>query len=481
MNRLAILPLLFPAALLAAQPVTKAELDELALRTYLYSRLGDNEHAMEYGMRVLEKEPDRIDTLLVLSSLWEDQPDMLEPLVGRLLKVAPENEQTLYFKAAWEYGKKQYANARDTHLANLRQNYGGYRRFPYLTHLAAASANAGDWRGAIYARREQVEQAGSHELLMSNRSLYDSILREYDPRLTLTGAMQAAPGRYTVTSFDAAAFSPLTVHTLATAQAGWNRASIRAGSGRRAAAREYSEGRIAADYRFNATWHVNAGAGVSDRGDPDATAAIWYNDTKVRRMGVEAVYTAPADDDAPYRVMNIRQSRVLLRYEDQISDRTSLSLSGGGRSLHLEDQEPKYWGSIFTGDLAYLSRWRQPDITPYLQTFWLSNPNNPSVINALSSLRTDGLREDIANTYDQQRAGIRAKIPLKSRLTLGGDAYVGTSFRQHGLLYGVGGDLTFRARKNLVLRVGGGWDKATLFTELPDGVARADASVVWSF
>ena len=84
-------------------------------------------------------------------------------------------------------------------------------------------------------------------------------------------------------------------------------------------------------------------------------------------------------------------------------------------------------------------------------------------------------------TFDLQKAGIRLDLPLKSTASLALDSYAGTSLLDGGLLGGASAELLWRPVKSLTLRAGSGWDKGTLFNELPSGIFRAFASASWTF
>ena len=478
------------ASLALAAPATPqpAELDnlaveELAFRTYLYARLGDRENALHYARLALEARPGHPGTLTALASLWESERDAqrLHATALSLLANAPDDDRALFFKASSEFMLRDHPGARATLLETRRLNFAPSDPFPYHAALADASARAGDWRTAVASRSALAASPADYDASARNRAALDDLLRAHAAHLTLDAFTAAAPSRHTQSTLRATAEAPLRVRTRAGVSVIRRHASLVRAEGIAAASVDTAEGLLTLDHAFDAGLALSASAGVSDTGDARAAAALSHTFRESRKAGVSAEYNAPAEDDAPYLAANIRQSRLLLHAEDLWTDRTGGSLTGGLRSLHTDTQGPGSPGWVLSGELFHHSRQRLPRVTPYLQTLWAANPDNPDVSAALTRLRDDTRTADVRGTFDLQKAGIRLDLPLKSTASLALDSYAGTSLLDGGLLGGASAELLWRPVKSLTLRAGSGWDKGTLFNELPSGIFRAFASASWTF
>lgn len=479
----ALLPAVALGAASVAPPLDNAAVDELAFRTYLHARLGDRENALKYAGEALAARPGHIPTLLALASLWEADREgwRLDDAASRLLAQVPDDEQALFFKATADFLLRHHAQARAELLAMRAQAAVQGREFPYDESLAEAAARSGDWISATRARTRLAGLERDYATEATNRASLDALLRAHLTRLSAEGALETAPGRHLLHTVTASGETPVSGRARLRAEAARRHAELLGGDGFRADSADYLEALATGDYAVNTDLVLSVSAGATGDGDPRAGASLTNRFPAGLKLGLIGEYAAPAEDDAPYCVANIRQTRLLGACEKQWTERTGASLSGGLRSLHPPGEAPENPGWILTGEVFHQSRQRLPGLKPYLQTLWASNPENAPVARRLTGLRSDGLNADVKGTFDLQKAGVRMELPLRSTASLALDTYAGSSLLDGGIQSGASAELRWRPVKSVELLAGAGWDKGTIFNNLPSGVIRATTSLVWFF
>lgn len=472
-----------PAAPAPSEADETARLDELAFRTYLYARIGDKENALKTGDEVFARDPHNVVAILALASMWEaeGEPERAYELAAKLIADKPTHDQALYFKAYAESSLRRDRAARRSHLDNIAANFSHGEKFPYYGPLAESAQLVGDWRTAVRARREIIENSGDYAMLARNRKLYDILLREKSPEISSSVSLFSAPMRFDSTRLSLAYATPVLVSTRIRLETTYTESHMTRAEGWRSDSRGTAGALAGVNYSADALTELDATAGADTTGSPSATAGAAWHTTKSRRFALTGEAYTAAEDDPRFLIANIRQTRVLASYEDLWTERTGGRVSLGPRSLHTLDAGPTDWGWMFSGEVFHHSRQRIPHLTPYLQTLWLQNPSSPSVTRAFDAFRADGRQADLTGLFDLEKLGVRVEIPLHNRWVLASDAYTGTSFIHAGIFYGVSGEVSCQLTKTLSLRGGAGWENGNVFGDLPYGLVRARASLGWSF
>ncbi|MDD2710428.1 MAG: tetratricopeptide repeat protein [Verrucomicrobiae bacterium] len=283
------------------------------------------------AMKALNRE-----ACLVMAGMYLERRDAArtELWAREVLRMDPSDVEGWYYVASAFSHAGRHAEA-EAILKRLRRQIPG--RYPYLTDLAAAAKEAGDWREAIRSYRELLERGQDGESLRHEaRANLDELYREYNPRLeTKTDWLSLNSGSIVRSEAD---YGQMLDE--------WKRLVVNwhmdvASQHQRDASvdyqRERHEGLAGLDLFLGDGWHAGAAAGGSNSGAV-ATGKIRWDYEPGCELMMSIDYNERATDSLTMECLDGRQDQMSAEIKHALTPTTLFNWVGNVRQARVESE-----------------------------------------------------------------------------------------------------------------------------------------------
>jgi hypothetical protein len=418
---------------------------------YLYARVGDAKTATAIAKQ-LGASQDRL-TLLALAALYLEHrdADRLDAVTRGLEQIDPMGRETRYYRAAYFQLLRRHNMAREV-LLGIRQSLPPNESFDYLTDLADAAAQSGDWPLALRTYRQILEEnRGGEEFRGRIRKVLDRLYLEHLPQATAeVEALSLDSAAWT--QFRVAGDAPSSLRSRISGELIWREVELETAPGIAGGSYGIVEGVASWKLRLDSDrWIFSLSLGGHQDGPIAGFTArrLFINGAEI---GMAADWGERSEDSLAAEALNARQHRIhfpmvapeILGFRLKVDPSLRMVEIGGetmGDGWSIDFQLDRTWVQLpeltVTGGYrgSYASFSPRDVQTSVVDPIYAPPPPAPTVADEEVPVATE---ED---TIEADRAAFQRGL-------------IAEEFHRHGL----GGELEWRASQRLTLRLNAGID-----------------------